>query len=165
MKINFIKNNLLNINYIKMEESESQSKSPNKIEENKGNIENEQDDEYIIDPSKPFIEFDPNTSKEFSKNICQIVRETKNEKIIQTGFFLRFLVDLERFYCLMTNDYVINDESIINNQIINIKYEEDKTLTIKLDRKNRYIKSFKDKDLDITVIEILNEDNISKKYF
>ena len=73
-----------------MEESESQSKAPNKTEENKGNIENEQHDEYIIDPSKPFIEFDPKTSKEFSKKICQIVRETKNEKIIQTGFFYVF---------------------------------------------------------------------------
>ena len=70
-----------------MEESESQSKSPNKTEENKGNIENEQDDEYIIDPSKPFIEFDPNTSKEFSKKICQIVRETKMKKLFKQDFF------------------------------------------------------------------------------
>ena len=76
-----------------------------------------------------------------------------------------FLIDLEIFYCLMTNDNIISDESINNSHIINITYEENKTVSIKLNKNKRYIKSFKDKDLDITVIEILNEDNISEKYF
>ena len=44
-------------------------------------------------------------------------------------------------------------------------YEENKTADIKLDRNKRYIKSFKNKELDISVVEILDEDNISKKYF
>ena len=34
-----------------------------------------------------------------------------------------------------------------------------------MENKKRYIKSFIDNELDITVVEILDEDNISKDYF
>ena len=49
--------------------------------------------------------------------------------------------------------------------MVYITYEEYKTASIKLDRNKRYIKSFIDEKLDITVVEILDEDNILKKYF
>ena len=92
--------------------------------------------------------------------------ETQNGKIIGTGFFLAFLIDLELFYCLMTNDHVICNESINNNNnIIYITYEEYKATSIKLDKNKRFIKSFINKGLDITIVQILDEDNISKKYF
>ena len=164
-----------------MESSEEKSKTPRKTEDNKGNIQEEQqeqinknlsnnmhqtnlmNDESILDPSKSFIELDPDISKKLSQKICKIVIETQKGRQIGTGFILAFPIDLEWFYCLITNDHVINNESINNNDVVNISYE--KEVNIKLDKNKRYIKSFIDKKLDITVIEILDEDNISKKYY
>ena len=162
---------------------DSQSKSPiNKvaIKENNKNQQLEQTNknysnnmqqlylnhkESIITHSKPFIEIGQDISKRLSKQICRIIIETKNEKIIGTGFILAFSIDIEWFYCFVTNDHIINNESINKNVIIYIIYEEFKTVCIKLDKNKRYIKSFMDKGLDITVIEILDEDNINKKYY
>ena len=118
-----------------------------------------------LEPLKPYIDFDNDISKELSKEICKIVIETEKSKKIGTGFILAFYIDIERFHCLITNDHIINDESINNNKIIYITYEEYKAASIKLDINKRYIKSFKDKELDITIVEILDEDNISKDYF
>ena len=44
-------------------------------------------------------------------------------------------------------------------------YFNNKLITSNLKNKKRYIKSFIDNGLDISVIEIINEDNISKDYF
>ena len=121
--------------------------------------------ESMIDPKKPFIKLEPDSSKILSNEICIIVIETKEGRIMGTGFFFVIAIDLESFYCLMTNDHVINNESIDNNNIIYIKYEEYKTTNMKLDKNKIYIKSFIDEGLDITVVQILEEDNIPKKYF
>ena len=121
--------------------------------------------ECEVDPLKPYTEFDHDTSKELSKEICKIIIETKEGKIKGTGFFLRFPIDLEWFSCLLTNDHIINNESINNNNIIYTYYEEFKAANIVLDRNKRYIKSFKDEKLDITVVEILDEDNMYKNIF
>ena len=65
----------------------------------------------------------------------------------------------------MTNDHIINNDMINNNNIIYISYDHDfKSLNIKLDKNKRYIKSFIDEGLDITVIEIKDVDNISKDF-
>ena len=50
--------------------------------------------ESIIELSKPFLELEPHISKELSKEICRIVMETQNGKIIGTGFILAFPIDL-----------------------------------------------------------------------
>ena len=151
---------------------ESKTKTLSKTEENitKNHSHNMnqthlRQNECIQDPKKPFIELDQDTSNRLSKEICRIVVETKSGRNIGTGFILAFGIDLEYFYCLVTNDHVIGNESINNNQMVYITYEEYKTASIKLDRNKRYIKSFIDKKLDITVVEILDEDNISKKYY
>ena len=106
------------------------SKIPSNTEDNKGNIQKEQqeqinknpsnnickanlmNDESILDPSKPFIELEPDISKNSSKEIFRIVIETKKGSQIGTGFILSFSIDLEWFYCLITNDHVINNEYI-----------------------------------------------------
>ena len=64
----------------------------------------------------------------------------------------------------ITNDHVINNEYINDNNIVNISSEKEVT-NIKLDKNKRDIKSFIDNRYDITVVEILDEDNISKKYY
>ena len=43
--------------------------------------------EAIIAPKKPFIELEPDTSKILSNEICKIVLETKEGRIMGTGFF------------------------------------------------------------------------------
>ena len=161
----------------------TQSKTPNEKEANFGNIQNKyqqknnknhqnninqthlRHNEAKIDSSKPYLELEPDISKVLSKHICRIVVETQYGKITGTGFFLAFPINSELFYFLITNNHVIKDESINNNKIIYISYEEYKTASIKLNKNKRYIKSFIDKKLDITVVQLLDEDNISKKYF
>ena len=113
-----------------MESNGTKSKIPSNTEDNKGNIQEEQqkqidknplnnlhktnlmNDRSILDPSKPFIELVPDISKELSKEICRIVVETQKGRQIGTGFILAFPIDLESFYCLITNDHVINNEYI-----------------------------------------------------
>ena len=104
--------------------------------------------------------------KNITKSVCKLKIETYSETIIGTGFLLKFLIDKEHFYCLLSNEYVIRKNIINNNNNIYIYYNNEyKVVNMKLDKSKRYIKSFKEKGLDITVVEILEEDNISKDYF
>ena len=156
--------------------------SPTKTGQSQGNIQNVQpkqvtrnypinipqtivEEDIIEDISKSFVELPTNVSKILSNLICRILVKTQGKEIIGTGFILGFTIDLEGFFCLITNDHVISNESINNNNTINITFEEYKTVYIKLDRNKRYIKSFMNEGLDITVVEILDEDNITKKSF
>ena len=66
--------------------------------------------EAIIDDLKPFIDLDPKTSKILSKKICRITIEINGAKVKGTGFFLAIPIDLEWFYCLMTNNHLINND-------------------------------------------------------
>ena len=101
-----------------------------------------------------------------SKSICKLKIENGSNIISGTGFLLNFYIGLEHFYCLISNEHVITQNIINNNTIIYIYYDnENKVANLKLDTKKRYIKSFIDIDLDITVVEILDEDNIYKDYF
>ena len=122
-------------------------------------------DECIIkNNNKPFEELDSKIMN-VSKSVCKLKLETLSETIIGTGFLLKFYIDQEIFYCLMSNEHIIRKDLINNNNICILYDNENKLLNIKLDISKRYIKSFKDYDLDITTIEILDEDNIPKDYF
>jgi len=69
---------------------------------------------------------------------------------------------------LISNEKVIKKELLNNNININIYISYDNELKSKklnLNNNKRYMKSFTDIDLDITVVEILNEDDILKDYF
>ena len=162
---------------------DSKSRTTTKTEVTQGNIHNERPEQIIENYQnnmpekgfdedienyfvKPFTDFLPNNAKIFSKLICLISLENHGKKIIGTGFISGFQIDLEGFVCLMTNAHVISNESINNYNIIDLNFEGIKTVKkIKLDRDRRYIKSFRDEGLDITVVEILDEDNISKNSF
>ena len=55
---------------------------------------------------------------------------------------------------------------ILNNSLIYIYYDSEfKVANLKLVEKERYIKNFRDIGLDITVVEILDKDGVSKDYF
>ena len=151
-----IKKEIIQINEIKKNESIKMTEIKNK---------NNRIKESIIKTSSPFEKLESYLSN-VSKSICKIKIENKSEAIIGTGFLLKFIIDQEMFYCLISNEHVIKNEIIKNNNIIYIFYDNEfKCANIKLGNKKRYIKSFIDKELDITVVEILDEDNISKDYF
>ena len=100
------------------------------------------------------------------KSLCKIKIENHSETIFGLGFLLKFVIDQGYFYCLVSYDHVINSNIINNNNIISMYFNNElKSSNIKSDRNKRYVKSFIDINLDITVIEILGEDKIPGDYF
>ena len=81
-------------------------------------------------------------------SICKI----KYGKNSGTGFFIQ-LKD-ETVKCLITNNHVINEDSL--NKMINLEINNKTNIKLLLDDKNRGILFIK--SLDITVIEIIEED-------
>ena len=75
-----------------------------------------------------------------------------------TGFFFVYNIKEEDKYFFITNNHVLDLNSINNNNYISITYKN-KEEKIKL---NKRLKGT-DKQLDYTIIEILKEDEIFKK--
>ena len=101
-----------------------------------------------------------------SKSICKIKIETTFGTIKGTGFLLSFLIDQERFYCLVSNEHVINKKLLNDDINIYISYDNEFiSANINLNNNKRYMKSFENIGLDITILQILDEDNISKDYY
>ena len=64
----------------------------------------------------------------------------------------------------MTNEHVIKKNIIESNKLIDVKYNYEKNwIRIKLNEKERIIKY--DKEIDVTIVEIIPEDKIKNKYF
>ena len=145
--------------------------------------ENKTDNKNIINTNKPKnkngikLDYDPNPLNvnhthfvalntmitHISKSICKL--ELSNS--FCTGFFINFILKNKDFNCLVTCENSINKNRIDKKEEVNIIYDsENKNKEIFLDTNERYIKRFfDDYHLDITVIEILPKDNISKEYF
>ena len=105
-------------------------------------------------------EIDVNLHK-ICKSICKIFY--KNE--VGTGFFIKLYKNNKEFFCIMTNEHIITQELINSNKKIIVYYDaQNERIDINLNIKERFIKEYKEFDLDITIIEILKEDNIDKKY-
>ena len=66
----------------------------------------------------------------------------------------------------MTSEHIINSEMIENKKSVDILYEnKKKKLTIELNKNERIIRTFLDKNIDATIIEILKKDKIKEDYF
>ena len=121
--------------------------------------------EYKIVSSSPLERVDRILSK-VSKSICKIQIETEKGSKKGTGFLLAFNIEQEIFYCLISNEHVIKEKYLKENVEIYFSYDNEfRKAIINLNNEKRYMKSFKDMKLDITIVEILEEDNISKDYF
>jgi len=121
--------------------------------------------ECILENSSPFEKLDSSLSNVL-KSICKIKIRTINEIITGSGFLLKFNINQELFYCLISNEHVIRNDLIRNNNIIHISYDSEfQHANVKLESNKRYIKSFTDNDLDITVVQLLDEDKIPKEFF
>jgi len=104
----------------------------------------------------------PDYIKEFSKSLCKIIIGNK----IGSGFFMKSKIknDFKKKACfLITNCHVISDDMINSKQYIeiDIEYNNEKR-EIQLDNEQRFIKCFP-KPIDITIIEILESDNLKNK--
>lgn len=99
---------------------------------------------------------------DISKSICKI--KTKNKT--GSGFLIKLFKGNNIFFCLMTNEHIVTKEMIRKKDIISFDYNQEKNKKeIILNHEHRYIKEFKDMNIDATVIEILPQDNIDKNYF
>ena len=128
--------------------------SPNKKEIN--------EKEFTIQVSQ--ISEKESNNENISKSICKIKIETNYETILGIGCLLKIWIYQEIYYFLISNEHTIKKDIINNNNIISL-YFNGELKTSNINNKKRYIKSFIDNGLDLSVIEIIIEDNISKDYF
>ena len=104
----------------------------------------------------------PTTIYQISSSICKIFAGGG----IGTGFLIKFFKGEEDFFCLMTNEHIITKELIKNKSKISFTYDNEKKLKeIILDNKERYIRDFRDYQIDCSIVEIISRDNINKDLF
>ena len=97
-----------------------------------------------------------------SKPVCKIITNDKQG----TGFFIKLCKDNKDFYCLMTNENLISKEMVNLKQTIKISYNNELEIKeIKLNEDERYIKDYKNMNIDIIIIEIIKKDEIKEKLF
>ena len=100
-----------------------------------------------------------------SKGTGKIEYDLNGDKILGSCTLLKLERNSKPFFCIMTNDHVIR-EAIENEKEISLKYDNEKeTLSFKLNKEERIIKSFMDKNIDIIVIEIIPKDKIKESFF
>jgi hypothetical protein len=91
-----------------------------------------------------------------SPSICKVKTHNKNG----LGFLLKYQINEKYFYCLISSDDIITENMIKNEDSIIIYYNNFlNNREIKL-KKERYIKNFKEIFIDVTIVEILDKDNI-----
>ena len=96
--------------------------------------------------------------EQMNNSICRIY--TDNGK--GTGFFTKIPYKLKLLPVLITNNHVINKDDILNNKKFSIYLNNDKKIKrIELD--NNRLKYTNEK-LDITIIEIKDNDKLNNKY-
>ena len=86
----------------------------------------------------------------------------KKKIITGTGFFIKLKLKNKIKHFLITCHHVIEKNFVKEKKVITFYYgkvNKEKKLEIKLDKNKRYIRCF-DKPIDITLIEILEKDNI-----
>ena len=104
-------------------------------------------------------------TEEIIKNLSNsIIRIEYNEKI-STGFFMKIYLQQKQRNFLITCEHCISQENIDSKITVLIYYKEENNeikKEIELDNNKRFMKCFIDIGIDITLIEIIPEDNISE---
>ena len=101
----------------------------------------------------PLIQLDTDMI-DATKSVCMIMTNKGNG----TGFLLKTFKDNTELFFVITNEHVITKGMIEAKQKIIISYDKkNKTKEITLDKNKRFIKEYREKDLDITLVKnILN---------
>ena len=103
---------------------------------------------------------------EVSKSICKIYIKFSNKNLIGSGFFIKLYIEDKPLFCLMTNEHLIKKEVIQSKELINIYYNNgNKNIKFNLNKNERYIEEYTNIGVDITIVQILSNDNINADYF
>ena len=95
-----------------------------------------------------------------TKSICQV----HTPSTFGSGFLINLSANVKPFYCLMTNEHIINKSMIKNKVTIKIFFDnEEKSRKIELNE--RTVKEFTYMGIDATVVEILPKYKIGGEYF
>ncbi len=101
--------------------------------------------------------------KKIEECICKIEILTENCKKTGTGFFLKISIKNVIGNFLVTNEHVITQSMIEAGESITVICGDNKTFYIELLKSKRSIYSFnQDNEGDITLVEILNSDEIKQ---
>ena len=134
-----------------MDSTEIKKDDDNKTDENKKTFLKSENDKYVF---------------KVGKSICKIKSENSDDNEIKIGFLIKLNKIDGPFYCLLTNEHIINENSIKTNEKIEINYDyENEKRIIILNDKERYIYEFNENDIYINIIEIINKDNINDDFF
>ena len=91
-----------------------------------------------------------------------------NNIIIGTGFFIQIYMNKKKSFYLLTSSHLITRKHIEHNLYFNIIYgkkENEIIKKIKLDINERFIRIYDENSIDITLIEIIESDNIPEDRF
>ena len=101
-----------------------------------------------------------------SRSICKITIREENETQFGTGFLLKLNTDdNNQIYCLISCEHVISRNLIEKQCTMDIEYDTSyKRIEIVLDKSKRTIITFDD-IIDLTLVEIIKDDNINEDYF
>ena len=134
-----------------MESTEIKKDDDNKTDENKKTFLKSENEKYVF---------------KVGKSICKIKSENSDDNKIKIGFLIKLNKKDGPFYCLLTNEHIINENSIKTNEKIEINYDyENEKRIIILNDKERYIYEYNENDIYINIIEIINKDNINEDFF
>ena len=103
-----------------------------------------------------------------SRSICKLVIKNGLETINGTGFLIKLKVNNDKNYkyFLMSNEHVI-ERKFIQDENIQIEVDYDsgfKKFTINLDKYERIIRTYEE-IIDLSLIEIVKEDNVNEDYY
>ena len=116
----------------------------------------------IVISNNPLQKLDLSITKA-CKSLCKIIISPKK---IGSGFLIQLFKGKDQFFCLMTNEHVVTKKMIEERQKIDAYYDsQSKLIEINLNPQERFIKDFRDIEIDATIIEILPKDDIPKDYF
>ena len=140
-----------------------ESKNKNETIKNDNKAKESPTNEAIINGIKPTL-LDPCMSH-VSKSFCKI----SSQGVYGSGFLIKLNKNDEDFFCLMTCGHVVKNDIIEQRKNICFYYDSiaDRHKEIELNQKERFIINFSvfNENIDVTVIEILPEDNISPVFF
>ena len=110
----------------------------------------------------------PSIPEIVSDRLYDSIVKIKGNNKIGTGFFMKILIDEKEKkykYYLLTCSHIISQNMINSNEAFKIFYgkNDQQENEINLNENLRFIKSFK--NLDITIIEIIDNDKIPKNKF
>jgi len=122
----------------------------------------------------PSINLSDLTNKEINTRHADMTPESISDKLYNsilritlykgeaTGFFIKIKLNNKKKKCLFTCFHVISDQDIQNQITIDIyfgKKGKESHREIELDKNKRFMRAYKEED--VTLIEIIDEDNIS----